>query len=214
MVENMYSVSSYFVTLTYDTPHLPVPIGVNKSDLQKFFKRLRHDVSFRYFLVSEYGGIHGRPHYHLLLFFDKELGIIQLSRLLEKSWPLGKHCIGLVDISSISYCAKYCLKPKKDPTGLYFAKTFALMSRRPAIGYRFLEEDVSQYVDNDIFEFSCFGRVFNMPRYYRDKLFDDDQKASHRLKMQEKYNDYNKDLLDNDERYYKRLAFEQKQKDM
>lgn len=63
-----------FVTLTYDDEHLPKD-GVSKSDVQKFFKRVRkHFASFdnfvlKYVLISEYGPSEDsthRPHYHFI----------------------------------------------------------------------------------------------------------------------------------------------------
>lgn len=57
--------------------------GFEKTDIQLFFKRLRKHISthfsirekaFRYFVVSEYGSLRHRPHYHMLLFVrTKEL---------------------------------------------------------------------------------------------------------------------------------------------
>ena len=56
-----------------DVPYL------RKTDLQLFFKRLRYYVSkqcpsekVRYFAVGEYGPVHFRPHYHILLFLQSD----------------------------------------------------------------------------------------------------------------------------------------------
>lgn len=215
MVEDMFSKSSYFVTLTYDNEHLPVPIGVNKPDVQKFLKRFRKLKPCRYFLVSEYGSQFSRPHYHLAMFFKEHLGIIELSKLLEKTWTLGKHCIGTIDIASISYVAKYCLKPKRDPSSFYWSKTFSLMSRRPAIGYAFLGEDddlthLSEIMERGIFELQVNGNVFAMPRYFRDKIFSDEQKDEHFREMQYKYKDMPQCELSENDLYDKQVQFEKK----
>ena len=69
-----------------------------KSDIQKFFKRLRRRVeydrynlisdvkkenrSFRYFITSEYGPNTFRPHYHGLMFFDH----ISIASAVEKAF--------------------------------------------------------------------------------------------------------------------------------
>ena len=46
MQEDKRSLSSLFVTLTYNTDHVPILksgyMSLNKGDLQKFFKRLRN----------------------------------------------------------------------------------------------------------------------------------------------------------------------------
>lgn len=56
-----------FVTLTYAPEYLPVN-GVEKKAIQTFNRRLRNFYKYRYYAVSEYGSMYGRPHYHLLLF--------------------------------------------------------------------------------------------------------------------------------------------------
>ena len=137
LVETQVSFSSFFITLTYDENHLPYPEGVNKKDVQLFFKRFRKlfnkTEKFKYFLVSEYGAISSRPHYHFLLFCRFCLSPISLSYILEDSWKLGQHKIGTVDISSITYCSKYCLKSKCDVRHIFDNKTFAMMSKRHTI---------------------------------------------------------------------------------
>jgi len=76
-----------FITLTYNNENLPSDGSLDKSHLQKFFKRLRKKVSFRYFAAGEYGEVCksckqsrvrckcpsfissiGRPHYHICMF--------------------------------------------------------------------------------------------------------------------------------------------------
>lgn len=82
--EEKRSCSAYFITLSYDDDSLKKsPNGLPtlwKSDIQKFFKRVRKvhegiepsvmrpNVDIRYFAVGEYGGKFGRPHYHVILF--------------------------------------------------------------------------------------------------------------------------------------------------
>ena len=72
--EYKYSIGSRFITLTYSDKHLPEDGQLNKSDLQKYFKRLRKtlDKRVRYYAVGEYGTKRGRPHYHILLFNVKD----------------------------------------------------------------------------------------------------------------------------------------------
>lgn len=52
-----------FLTLTYDDDHLPKYGQLVKSDLQKFFKRLRHHFNFKYVACGEYGERRRRPHF-------------------------------------------------------------------------------------------------------------------------------------------------------
>lgn len=79
--------SSFFLTLTYDDEHIPLPerridkqtgevfyyYPLVKSDLQKFLKLVRikwkrlygQDLNLRYFACGEFGDKTGRPHFHL-----------------------------------------------------------------------------------------------------------------------------------------------------
>lgn len=172
--------SAYFITLTYDDDHLPhsdcgAPV-VCKKDVQLFFKRFRkklYPVKIRYFLVSEYGENTHRPHYHLILFnFPRSL---DLSVFLNKSWIYG-HChVGSVTSASIHYVTKYCLA--LDDVSDEIVRPFMLCSTKPALGSNYLTsamktwhiDGLRSYVMNDGFK-QC------LPRYYRDKIFDEFQK--------------------------------------
>lgn len=89
--EDKRSTSAYFITLTYDTSHVPLTdqcnLRLHKKDLQDFFKRLRYYHAkdgvylseigknerikrkpIRYYGCGEYGGLFGRPHYHAIIF--------------------------------------------------------------------------------------------------------------------------------------------------
>lgn len=90
----------FYCTLTYNSESLPYHTcsdGVriryaDMSDMQNFLKRLRK-VSprpFRYFGVSELGSKHGRPHFHLIMFFQRQEGdsIYTPYNLEHEIWPL------------------------------------------------------------------------------------------------------------------------------
>ena len=74
-----------------DVPYL------RKYDLQLFLKRLRYyineefgNIKVRYFAVGEYGPVHFRPHYHLLLFVDSSQLASKMSEIVRKSWSYGR----------------------------------------------------------------------------------------------------------------------------
>ena len=75
--------------LNGDIPYL------EKRDLQLFIKRLRYYVdrecneSIRYYGVGEYGPVHFRPHYHIILWFEKPQTATNLARYVDKCWPFG-----------------------------------------------------------------------------------------------------------------------------
>lgn len=107
-----------FDTLTYtddSVPHysdiypdLQIPMlldrmAFSRPDVQKFFKRLRINLKragynigrneLRYILTSEFGSSENcthRPHYHILFFITFPIQPIELSRIISRSWPLGK----------------------------------------------------------------------------------------------------------------------------
>lgn len=218
LLEAQVSTSAFFITLTYDENHLPFPVGVNKEDVQKFFKRFRKkfkkNQKFTYFLVSEYGSISSRPHYHFLLFCRFDCDLIPLSYILEDSWKFGQHKIGTVDVSSITYCSKYCLKSRTDVRHFYGNKTFALVSKRPALGFD-LFKIKDKFVENHCFEVVSGNMVVAMPRYYRDRMgFSDQDLADHQYEIQEKYKDRAVTPMSAADRYAKRVSFERRQKRM
>lgn len=140
--------STFFCTLTYDDTHLPCEfdgdellfLKTSKRDIQLFMKRVRKLYSdslgtIRYFLVSEFGDNYGRPHYHLLLFTEHRCSQEFILRVLHKCWR-GGYILDAQYLKSsggIRYLTNYISKQFCD------VRTFTLMSRRPGIGYRYIE---------------------------------------------------------------------------
>lgn len=89
-----------------------IPV-LDKVDLQLFIKRLRYYLSkksnekIRYFAVGEYGPVHFRPHYHLLLWFDDETTRTYFGEALLKSWTYGRVDYSLSRGKTASYVASY-----------------------------------------------------------------------------------------------------------
>lgn len=171
--EYLANAFSIFVTLTYNDEHLPKNLSVNKEDVQKFHKRLRKHFpsgELRFFLISEYGDKGKRPHYHGLYFFKTRQDYNAIYDIFVKSWNLGFIKFGEVELGSILYCTKYCLKGSDVPEGR--AKNFRLMSKmNGGIGYSYLEKMSNYHIEKEQFSFvSANGRVCRMPRYYRTKL--------------------------------------------
>ena len=85
-----------FITLTYDEDKVPQDFSLDVTHFQKFMKRLRirykHEI--RFFHCGEYGSLHGRPHYHAILFnhdfLDKEYFSIRNGSTLYTSPILSK----------------------------------------------------------------------------------------------------------------------------
>lgn len=129
---------SHFITLTYDTEHIPITkkgyMDLSKRDLQLFFKRLRklvvsksstQESNIKYYAVGEYGGKSERPHYHVIIFNVYNL------ELIEKAWGAGSVHYGTVSGASIGYTLKYISKPNVYPKHKNDDRTkqFAVMSK-------------------------------------------------------------------------------------
>lgn len=186
-----------FLTLTYDernlhyeTPTALLP-SITPRHLQLFFKRLRRKtgLDLSYVACGEYGSITNRPHYHVILYgydFSDNRRIYQSdtisntntlynSNLLDKLWEYKGHCV-IADVSydSCAYVAGYTIKKLNGEAGKSaYDKTgrlppFGLMSRRPAIGLRWIERHYA--------EVAKFGNILvkgkkrSIPRYYVDYI--------------------------------------------
>lgn len=161
---------SSFVTLTYANPHLTFKSGNSqlvKSDLQKFFKRLRKSGAVvRYYAVGEYGSRTFRPHYHILLF-----GSVP-EALLRKSWPLGQIHIGKVSQASIAYCLGYLVNGKGWKMRHHRVPPFSVMSRKPGLGANYLAPSMVEWHHSDRKNYVLInGAKRHLPRYYKSKIF-------------------------------------------
>lgn len=135
--EEKRSSSSAFITLTYDTDHVPITekgfMTLCKRDVQLFFKRLRKlnpEAKIKYYACGEYGSRSMRPHYHAILFNADNADVLRAWSLDNKA--LGSVYFGDVSGASVGYCLKYMSKPAKIPLHRNDdrIKEFSLMSKR------------------------------------------------------------------------------------
>lgn len=71
---------------------------ISRKDGQLFVKRLRKHISkfagkyekVHIYFVSEYGPVHFRPHFHLLLFTDSDKVAKNIGRIISASWKFGR----------------------------------------------------------------------------------------------------------------------------
>lgn len=186
------SASNYpplFITLTYDRQHLPVD-GVNKNDVQLFLKRLRRRVDYhlgkkdglRYFLCAEYGKKTHRAHYHLLLWnmpfvsmYEGETNsFYALWSFIRDAWQNGNVRVERCRDNSGRYCFKYMRKTCVVPEGKN--DTFFLYSRRPGLGFFWLQQNANDYInDSSAQSLSILddGKVTErpIPSYFKRKLW-------------------------------------------
>lgn len=183
------SVSSLFVTLTYDEQHLPRsdcgwPTTV-KRDLQLFFKRLRKKLQsyekekgnkpkISYYAINDYGGEFERPHYHVLLF-----GLpVPLESILKEIWPLGSIDTQPITAQRINYVLAYhirkCERAREDLQTTGMEDYYALISNH--IGESLAADRWSSALRSGPVPGTCLldgrGTVpYRIPRYVLDKGF-------------------------------------------
>nr|DAU92415.1 MAG TPA: Replication associated protein [Microviridae sp.] len=88
---------------------------LNYVDVQNYIKRLRKHLfqqlgkyeTLHFYAVGEYGPVHFRPHYHLLLFTNSEKVAEVLRYCHDKSWKLGRSDFQRSAGGASSYVASY-----------------------------------------------------------------------------------------------------------
>ena len=88
---------------------------LNYVDVQNYIKRLRKHLfqslgsyeTLHFYAVGEYGPVHFRPHYHLLLFTNSEKVAEVLRHCHDKSWKLGRSDFQRSAGGACSYVASY-----------------------------------------------------------------------------------------------------------
>lgn len=172
------STSAYFITLTYDTEHVPITkngfMTLRPEDVTKWFKRLRKqhpNDTLKYFYVGEYGGQFGRPHYHLIL-FNADIDIV------DKTWNYGAIHVGDVNGASIGYTLKYMIKDGKIPEHKNDDRLpeFARMSK--GLGANYINEKTKAWHTQartilERIHLTIDGKKISMPRYYKDKIYNE-----------------------------------------
>lgn len=156
-------------------------LSVCKDDVIKYHKRLRKSLSalnvdLKYYTCSEYGAKTHRPHYHELLFLKgsqlNSLSFNAILNIIDSSWQLGSVVASPAhDTSCVNYTAKYLRKRNYVPIGS--EKNFRLISR--GFGLHYLNKYlVTQDFDSpdDVKLFFNSGKPCNLPRYFRDRLFE------------------------------------------
>lgn len=177
--EEKISSSSHFVTITYDTTHVPISkngfMTLDKRDFQLFMKRLRKlcpDASLKYYAVGEYGTNNKRPHYHAIIFNCPN------PQLFSDAWERGAVHVGTVSGDSIAYTMKYIDKLSGKPSHARDDRQpeFPLMSK--GLGKNYLTPEMVDYHKADISRLYATregGHRIALPRYYRGKIYSEDE---------------------------------------
>lgn len=194
MQELKGSSSGYFITLTYDTKHVPLTrngfMDLNPSHLQKFIKRLRYYneqagnyIPLKYYGVGEYGSRTKRPHYHVILFNSRLESI-------GTAWTQGQIHYGSVTLASVGYVLKYISKNtyRKRFHRDDRSEEFSRMSK--GLGQSYLTQNMLNWHHGDLLNrMYCTiedGKKIAMPRYYKERIYNTEERelvGSHQLQQ-------------------------------
>lgn len=182
-----------FLTLTYRPEEEPPNGSLNKSHLQKFFKRYRRWLGshkIRYLACGEYGEKGDRPHYHAIVFNHdfrdkvpfKKIGGNQyyISPKLEQLWTHGHCIIGEANFQTAAYVARYVTKKITGPmaedhygviineeTGEITPRRipeYISPSRNPGLGRPWLDKFAKEVYPRD--EVLVRGLLMKPPKFY------------------------------------------------
>lgn len=146
---------------------------LNYVDVQNYIKRLRKHLhlvlgtyeTLHFYAVGEYGPVHFRPHYHILLFTNSKEVSEVLRQCHDKSWKLGRSDFQVARGGSSSYVASYVNSLSSAPL-LYRSCRAFKPRQRSSIGFfekgEVFEdgEDVYHAIEQKID--SCInGRIYN-----------------------------------------------------
>jgi hypothetical protein len=146
---------------------------LNYVDVQNYIKRLRKHLfqqlgtyeTLHFYAVGEYGPVHFRPHYHLLLFTNSEKVSEVLRYCHDKSWKLGRSDFQRAAGGAASYVASYVNSLSAAPLLYRSCRAFRPKSRA-SVGFfekgcDFVEdEDPYAQIEKKI-DSVVNGRVYN-----------------------------------------------------
>lgn len=160
-----------------------VPI-LDYSYVQKFLKRLRKylkkftNEKIRYFVCGEYGPVHFRPHFHLLLWFDEEQASSHILQGIRSCWSFGRVDASLSAGKSSSYVASYVNSNQYLPGVFRFSSTKPLSYHSRYFGEQFYASEIqvpSEIEFGDIVKkricFNGFNSDVFLWRSLKDRLF-------------------------------------------
>lgn len=146
---------------------------LNYVDVQNYIKRLRKHLfqqlgsyeTLHFYAVGEYGPVHFRPHYHLLLFTNSEKVAEVLRYCHDKSWKLGRSDFQRSASGACSYVASYVNSLCSAPLLYRSCRSFRPRSRA-SVGFfekgcTFVEDEdpyaqIEQKIDSVV-----NGRIYN-----------------------------------------------------
>lgn len=160
---------------------------LNYADVQNYIKRLRKHLfqilgsyeTLHFYVVGEYGPIHFRPHYHLLLFTDSDEVAKVLRYCHDKSWKLGRSDFQRSAGGAGSYVASYvnslcsapllyrscrAFRPKSRASVGFFEKGCDYVESEDP--YAQIEQKIDSVVNGRVYNFNGVGVRSTPPMSY------------------------------------------------
>jgi len=203
---------AYFVTLTYAHGQASRSengfLTLNKKHFQNYVKRIRKSLNqtketpfneqIKYIVTGEYGTQRKRPHYHAIIFnvpYD----------VISAHWEHGIIDIREISASRIAYVFKYCQKARIGRKQQHSRddRVPEYVNFSQGLGKQWLTpKNIQFHVDNIDNPTLIFGKSrIAIPRYYKHRIFTDEQ----RQQIAENMANYTKDsesiILSHDEAY-------------
>lgn len=170
--------------------NLPHPLS-----FAAFMKRLRkmNGSKIKYYGVGEYGSRRGRPHYHAIVFG------VSNPDYYKDSWNwtdrrdgflnyIGDVHVGTVTRDSIAYTCSYINKGRRVPVNDRDDRLpeYSFMSK--GLGSNYLTRQMKKWHTEDVsrnYVVRHGGYKSQLPKYYRDRIYNDVEKAKQRSLIRE-----------------------------
>lgn len=160
---------------------------LNYVDVQNYIKRLRKHLfqkldsyeTLHFYAVGEYGPVHFRPHYHILLFTNsKEISEV-LRQCHDKSWKFGRSDFQIARGGASSYVASYVNSLSAAPL-LYRSCRAFRPCQRASVGffekgeifeegedvYRAIEQKIDSVINGRLYNFNGISVKSTPPMSY------------------------------------------------
>lgn len=214
---------AYYVTLTFSPEslcNLMNDYGINKEcnaiagfAIRRFLERWRkkYKKSLRHFFITELGHENTeRIHLHGIVFSNFAIP----STEIESIWKYGNVRIGdYCNLRTINYIAKYITKIDKDHKN-YRPEIFCSQGIGNSYTKKHTSKTVHRFNGENTIEFYRFnaGNKCNLPIYFRNKFFTEEQREQLWIQKLEQQTRYvmgvkieNVDTLQGEDRYYRLL---------
>lgn len=160
---------------------------LNYVDVQNYIKRLRKHLykqlgkyeTLHFYAVGEYGPVHFRPHFHLVLCTDSDEVAKVLRHCHDKSWKLGRSDFQIARGGAASYVASYvnslcaapllyrscrAFRPRSRASVGFFEKGCDYVENEDA--YAQIEQKIDSVVNGRVYNFNGFSVRSTPPMSY------------------------------------------------